>query len=41
VVRPNPDQRRPVTVLEWQEGERTQVAAADAASATDPAAAAK
>ena len=33
VLRPNPDQRRPVTVLEWQEGERMQVAAVDAANA--------
>lgn len=36
VLRPNPDQRRPLTVLEWQEGARTGVAAADA---TNPGAA--
>ena len=31
VLRPNPDQRRPLTVLEWQEGESTLLAAAAAA----------
>ncbi|MGH8849665.1 MAG: general secretion pathway protein GspK [Casimicrobiaceae bacterium] len=44
VFRPNPDPRHPLTVLEWQEGERTRVAAADAANAanaTDAAATAK
>ena len=32
VLRPNPDQRRPLTVLEWQEGESTLLAAAAAAN---------
>ncbi|MGH8713291.1 MAG: general secretion pathway protein GspK [Casimicrobiaceae bacterium] len=41
VQRPNPDPRHPLTVLEWQEGERTQVAAADAANSTDAAGAVK
>ncbi|MEP6997210.1 MAG: type II secretion system protein GspK [Betaproteobacteria bacterium] len=33
VLRPNPDPRRPLTVLAWQEGERTQLAAAEAVNA--------
>jgi hypothetical protein len=32
VLRPNQDPRRPVTVLSWQEGERTLPAAVDAAA---------
>lgn len=35
VLRPNPDQRRPLTVLAWQEGERTQPPSADAANAAN------
>jgi len=41
VLRPNPDQRRPLTVLAWHEGERTQLAAADAANASNAANATK
>lgn len=35
VMRQGPDPRRPLTVLAWQEGERTQPAAADAANASN------
>ena len=35
VMRQSPDPRRPLTVLAWQEGERTQPVAADAANASN------
>jgi general secretion pathway protein K len=37
VLRPNSDPRRPLTVLAWQEGDRTLPAAADAANASNVA----
>ena len=37
VLRPNPDPRRLLTVLAWQEGERTQAPSADAATASNAA----
>jgi general secretion pathway protein K len=37
VLRPNPDQRRPLTVLSWQEGERALPAVADEANASNVA----
>jgi len=37
VLRPNPDQRRPLTVLSWQEGERALPALADEANASNVA----
>ena len=37
VVRPNPDQRRPLAVLAWQEGDRTLPAVADATNASNSA----
>jgi hypothetical protein len=35
VMRQSPDPRRPLTVLAWQEGERTQPVAANAANASN------
>ena len=37
VLRPNPDQRRPLTVLSWQEGERALTAVVDGANASNVA----
>lgn len=37
VLRPNPDPRRLLTVLAWQEGERTQTQSADSATASNAA----
>jgi hypothetical protein len=37
VLRPNPDQRRPLTVLSWQEGERALPAVVDGANASNVA----